>query len=189
VAVCDRAPAGLIADVGCGHGLVTALLVAGRSDRTVIGVDPDPKKISLARLGPGRLANVSFRPGTVETLLSDLQGKLDGVVVVDVIYLIPPEEWRGFLESCRRLLKPGGVLLLKEAEANSSWKTWKCLAQEQLMVRILRRTRSSGSVHLITREEVKRLLADTGLEEIEVTDLSKGYTTPHILFTAKCRLR
>jgi len=186
--VCDRAPAGLVADIGCGHGLVASLLAAGRTDRTVIGVDPDPKKISLARLGPGRLSNVSFRPGTVDTLLSDLQGKLDGVVVVDVLYLIPPENWPAFLESCHRLLKPGGVLLLKEAESTRSWKTWKCLAQEQLMVRILRRTRSSGSVHLITREEVKGLLGVTGFEKIEVIDLSKGYSTPHVLFTAKRRL-
>ena len=169
--MCDRAPAGLVADIGCGHGLVAALLAAGRTDRTVIGVDPDPKKISLARLGPGRLSNVSFRPGTVDTLLSDLQGKLDGVVVVDVLYLIPPENWPAFLESCHRLLKPGGVLLLKEAESTRSWKTWKCLAQEQLMVRILRRTRSSGSVHLITREEVKGLLGVTGFEKIDNLNL------------------
>jgi len=57
-----------------------------------------------------------------------------------------------------------------------------------LMVRILRRTRSSGSVHLITREEVKGLLGVTGFEKIEVIDLSKGYSTPHVLFTAKRRL-
>jgi 2-polyprenyl-6-hydroxyphenyl methylase/3-demethylubiquinone-9 3-methyltransferase len=179
----------LVADIGCGHGLVAALLAAGRADRTVVGVDPDPRKISLARLGPGRLSNVSFLPGTVDALLSDLQGKLDGVVVVDVLYLIPPEKWPTFLESCHRLLKPGGELLLKEAEATRSWKTWKCLAQEQLMVRILRRTRSSGSVHLITREEAKGLLRDRGFEKIEVIDLSKGYSTPHVLFTAKRRLR
>lgn len=183
--MCERAPAGLVADIGCGHGLVAALLAAGRPDRTVIGVDPDPKKISLARLGPGRLSNVSFRSGTVDTLLSDLQGRLDGVVVVDVLYLIPPEDWPGFLESCRKLLKPGGVLLLKEAEATRSWKTWKCLAQEQLMVTILRRTRSSGSLHLITREEVKRLLRDHGFGMVEIVDLSKGYSTPHVLFSAK----
>src|SRR5262249_26920467 len=75
VEVCRRAPAGLVADVGCGHGLVSALLGMGRQDRTIVGVDPDPVKIALAQLGPGRLSNVSFRKGTIESLLLELEGR------------------------------------------------------------------------------------------------------------------
>ena len=185
VEVCRRAPAGLIADVGCGHGLVTALLAVGRADRTVVAVDPDPKKISLARLGPGQLSNVSFQQGTIETLLLKSEGRLDAVLVVDVLYLLPSDDWPAFFGSCYRLLKPGGMLLLKEAEMGRSWKSWKCLAQEQLMVRLLQRTHSSGGLRLISRREAEDLLRAQHLELAETVDLSKGYSTPHVLFIAR----
>src|SRR4051812_17407510 len=53
-----RAPSGFVADIGCGHGLLTTLLAQGRSDRRVLGVDPDARKIEWARRGPGTLTNV-----------------------------------------------------------------------------------------------------------------------------------
>jgi len=185
VEVCRRAPAGLVADVGCGHGLASALLAVGRTDRTVVAVDPDPKKISLARLGPGQLSNVSFRQGTIERLLLELEGRLDAVLVLDVLYLLPGDGWPAFFGGCYRLLKPGGTLLLKEAEAGRSWKSWKCLAQEQLMVRLLQRTRSSGGLRLISRREAGDLLRAQRLELVDTVDLSRGYSTPHVLFIAR----
>jgi len=150
-------------------------------------VDPDPKKISLARLGPGQLSNVSFRRGTIETLLLELEGRLDAVLVVDVLYLLPSDGWPAFFESCYQLLKPGGTLFLKEAETARSWKSWKCLAQEQLMVRLLQRTHSSGGLRLISRGEAGDLLRAHRLELVETVDLSRGYSTPHVLFIAQRR--
>ena len=183
-ALAERCPAGRILDIGCGHGALIALL-AGETGRTVLGIDPDPRKIAWAKAGPGRLANVSLRKATVGELLPDLEGHFDAVAVADVLYLLPTEAWGHFADCCRRLLKPGGLLLLKEAEANRSWKHFKCLAQEQVMVRLLRRTHGSGGLTLQPRRFTEQLLAGRGFAVEEVVDLGAGYTTPHVLYVAR----
>jgi 2-polyprenyl-3-methyl-5-hydroxy-6-metoxy-1,4-benzoquinol methylase len=180
-----RAPAGKIADVGCGHGVLTALLARDRPDRQVFGVDPDAWKIAQARQGPGQLGNVVLEACGIEGLLPAHRGSFDAVIVCDVLYLLPISRWAGFLETALRLLKPTGVLLLKEAEGNGSWKHWKCLLQEMVMVGVLRRTRSSGAIVLQPRSATESLLQHTGFRVEEVVDLSKGYTTPHVLFVAR----
>lgn len=183
--VANRAPSGLLVDVGCGHGLLTALLALGRPDRTVIGVDPDERKISWAGRGPGALPNVELRLGGIEELSPQYDGKVDGITVADVLYLLPVPQWPDFLQACRTLLKPGGVLLLKEAEDDGGWKAKKCLAQEVVMVKLIGKTKGSGGLALRPRSYTERLLREAGFTVRETVDLSKGYTTPHVLFVAE----
>ena len=184
-AVASRVPAGgHVADVGCGHGLLAALLALGDSRRTVHGVDPDPRKIAWAEQGPGRLPNLKLEVGTVESLAERLPGHFDAVVVCDVLYLLPLARWPAFLREARRLLKPGGLLLLKEAEGDGSWKHRKCLAQEVVMVKLLGRTKAGGALELRPREAMEALLRQEGFTPRETVALGEGYSTPHILYTA-----
>jgi len=185
-AVASRVPAGgRVADVGCGHGLLSALLALGDSRRIVHGVDPDPRKIEWARGGPGRLPNVRAEVGTVESLAEQHAGQFDAVVVSDVLYLLPVERWPGFLREARRLLRPGGRLLLKEAEGDLSWKHLKCLAQEVVMVKLLGRTKAGGALVLQPREAMRALLRQAGFTPRETVELGEGYSTPHILYVAE----
>jgi len=185
-AVASRVPAGgRVADVGCGHGLLSALLALGDSRRIVHGVDPDPRKIEWARSGPGRLPNVRAEVGTVESLAEQHAGQFDAVVVSDVLYLLPVERWPGFLREARRLLRPGGRLLLKEAEGDLSWKHLKCLAQEVVMVKLLGRTKAGGALVLQPREAMRALLRQAGFTPRETVELGEGYSTPHILYVAE----
>ena len=176
----SRAPPGVIADVGCGHGLLTALLAVGHPERTVLGVDPDERKIALARAALRGVGNARFQVGRIE----DLAPSLDAVVVADVLYLLPVERWGDFLRAARRLLRPGGRLLLKEAEADGSWKYWKCVAQERVMVQLLRKTQSSGGLQFRPRAFTEGLLREAGFRVEETIALDRGYATPHVLFVA-----
>lgn len=179
-----RAPLeGRIADVGCGHGLLTALLAHDHPQRQVLGVDPDPRKIDWARRSAGRAPNARFELGSAASLQAD---SFEAITVADVLYLLPVAQWPAFFADCRRALVSKGVLLLKETEDDGTWKTLKCLAQEQLMVRVLRRTKSSGGLQLLPRERTMALLRAAGFDVREAVTLSRGYTTPHVLFVAVC---
>lgn len=184
LAVASRVPAGTVADIGCGHGLLSALLALAVPERTVVGVDPDARKIAWAKQSLAGLPNVRLEVGTVEALARELPGALDAAVVCDVLYLLPEEQWPGFLRTVRGLLRPGGRFLLKEVEGDGSWKHYKGLAQEWVMVSLLRRTKASGGMVLKPRAEVMRLLLESGFEVREVVALGAGYTTPHILYDA-----
>lgn len=184
-AVAAEVPAGAVtvADIGCGHGLLSALLALGDSARTVHGVDPDSRKVEWARRGLGGLPNVSVEVGTVEDVASRRAGTFDAAVVCDVLYLLPEEKWLGFLRTVRALLRPGGRFLLKEAEGDRSWKHYKCLTQEVVMVRLLGRTKAGGGLVLKPRAEMEALLREAGFSVRRTMELDRGYTTPHILYS------
>jgi 2-polyprenyl-6-hydroxyphenyl methylase/3-demethylubiquinone-9 3-methyltransferase len=175
-----------ILDVGCGHGLLCSLMSLGFPDRQIVGIDTDPKKIDWARRSVGKLGNTRFDVMNVERLASLEAATFDTVTVTDVLYLLPESEWPDFLAACHQLLKKKGRLLLKEAEDDGGWRTKKALLQEQVMVRLLGRTKGSGGLGFSPRERTQLLLERAGFRVTEVVSLSKNSTTPHVLFVADC---
>ena len=184
-ALAARAEGARLLDVGCGHGVLVALLAVGRPERQVVGIDPDERKIDWARTSVGRLANVELRACTIEELAAERPGDFDTVLVADVLYLLSAAAWRPFLAAARALLRPGGRLVLKEAEDDGSWRVKKALLQEQLMVRMLRRTHSSGAVGFAPRATLEDAVRGAGFAIEEVVPLARGYSTPHLLIVAR----
>ncbi|WP_404364013.1 class I SAM-dependent methyltransferase [Corallococcus coralloides] len=187
LAVASRVPSGTVADIGCGHGLLSAVMALAAPERRVLGVDLDERKVRWAKQALSGLPNVTLDVGSVEELARAQPHALDAVVVCDVLYLLPEEKWPGFLQSVRGLLKPGGRFLLKEVEGDRSWKHAKALAQEWVMVSLLGRTKASGGMVLKPRVDGVRLLRDAGFVVREVVGLGQGYTTPHLLYDAEAR--
>lgn len=170
---------GTVGDVGCGHGLLCALAAASPG-RRLVGVDPDPAKIAAAHCWLGHLPNVELRVGAA----ADLPAGLDAVAICDVLYLLPHPSWSEVLAACRDRLRHGGRLVLKEADVVPAWKHRKALAQEWVMVNLLRRTRSGGGLHFAPRAETARRLESVGFRVDLVRDLGRGYSTAHVLFVA-----
>jgi 2-polyprenyl-6-hydroxyphenyl methylase/3-demethylubiquinone-9 3-methyltransferase len=122
---------------------------------------------------------------TIEQLAAERPGAFDTVLVADVLYLLEAKAWAPFLRAARLLLRPGGLLVIKEAEDDGSWRVKKALLQEQLMVRLLRRTHSSGSVGFAPRAVLAEALREAGFAIDETVPLSRGYSTPHLLFVGR----
>jgi 2-polyprenyl-3-methyl-5-hydroxy-6-metoxy-1,4-benzoquinol methylase len=184
-ALAARAEGARLLDVGCGHGVLVALLAVGSPARHVVGIDPDERKIDWARASVGRLANVELRACTIETLAAERAGEFDTVLVADVLYLLAAAAWRPFLGAAHELLRRGGRLVLKEAEDDGSWRVRKALFQEQLMVRMLRRTHSSGAVGFAPRATLEAAVRAAGFAIEEVVPLARGYSTPHLMIVAR----
>ncbi len=181
----ERARGTDLLDVGCGHGVLVALLADGHPDRRVVGIDPDERKIEWARRSVGRCPNVELEACTIESLAARRPAAFDTVLVADVLYLLAADAWPPFLSAARRLLKPAGRIVLKEAEDDGSWRVTKALWQEKLMVHLLRRTHSSGAVGFVPRQVLERALADAGFAVEETVGLARGYSTPHLLLCAR----
>jgi 2-polyprenyl-6-hydroxyphenyl methylase/3-demethylubiquinone-9 3-methyltransferase len=108
----------------------------------------------------------------------------DCVIVADVLCLIARDTWPSFLDAARQLLRPGGRLVLKDAENDGSWRAVKALWQERLMVHVLRRTVSTGGIGFATREELAGFVTRAGFVVDDTTSYAHGYTAPHVLLTA-----
>jgi SAM-dependent methyltransferase len=101
-----REVTGKICDLGCGPGHITRYLHEHGAD--VFGIDLSPGMVEqAARRNPG----VPFEQGDMRALeLED--SSLGGIVLLYSIIHIPRDEVAGVLGELRRVLQPGGLLLV-----------------------------------------------------------------------------
>jgi 2-polyprenyl-3-methyl-5-hydroxy-6-metoxy-1,4-benzoquinol methylase len=105
---------GRILDVGCGFGLFAAYFGQTQPRRRITGVDPNPRRIRLARRVADRLGmrQHTFVVGDVRDAV--LEGPFDAAYVLDVMHHLPADDQWRVLERLRSLIVPGGMLLLKD---------------------------------------------------------------------------
>src|SRR5207253_2102569 len=109
-----------VLDIGAGHGLF-ARLVAARGAKRVVAVEPDTRKVQP-------VDGVDFVMGFDDVV----RGRFDAVVIVDVLYKIPMEQWDALLARCATRLAAGGTLIIKEHDPTARVKNAWNRAQEWL---------------------------------------------------------
>jgi 2-polyprenyl-6-hydroxyphenyl methylase/3-demethylubiquinone-9 3-methyltransferase len=104
-----RPLAGLrVLDVGCGGGLIAEPLA--RLGARVAGLDPALETIEAARRhAAGQNLDIDYRAGRVEELAADAAA-FDAVVCLEVVEHVP--DVAVFLQTCAKLVRPGGLMLL-----------------------------------------------------------------------------
>ncbi len=125
---------GRILDVGCGFGLFAAYFGQTHPGRRIVGVDPDARRIAIARDVAARLTlrDHEFLVGDIRD--APLTGSFDGAYVLDVMHHLPQGEQRGVLERLRSLLVPGGVLVVKDITTEPRFGLLFTEALDRLMV-------------------------------------------------------
>jgi len=105
---------GYILDYGCGPGRISALL--GGQGFRVLGIDPSPEMIAVAKGQKAELPSVEFR--VLESRPLDVaEGSFDAIVCSSVIEYEPrPEE---LLSRFIAALRPGGALIISFANSRS----------------------------------------------------------------------
>lgn len=98
----------LILDVGCGGGLVAEPLA--RLGARVTGIDASERNIAVARAHAHESGiTIDYRETTAEALAAAGE-RFDAVLALEIVEHVtdPP----GFVETCARLVAPGGALIL-----------------------------------------------------------------------------
>ncbi|MET7341071.1 class I SAM-dependent DNA methyltransferase [Streptomyces sp. NPDC087866] len=161
-----RADGGLpVADLGCGPGHVTAHLAGLGLDAH--GVDVSPRMVELARR---RHPELRFAAGEMDALaLPD--GGLGGIVAWWSILHTPPDRLPALFTEFRRVLAPGGRLLLGFHAGNGEPYTSQ--------------KRAGGfayAIHLLAPDEVGRQLERAGFA------VTARLTTPGTRWPQVCLL-
>jgi SAM-dependent methyltransferase len=100
-------PPGLVLDVGCGPGHVGRFLVD--RGRDVTGIDLSPAMIEQARrLNP----RMTFEVGDMRNLAAYEEGSVAGIVAFYSLIHIARDDVPRVLDELKRVLAPGGKLLL-----------------------------------------------------------------------------
>ena len=171
---------GNILDFGCGHGVVSLYLVMSSPDRKVTGVDVDDEKILDAQAA-AKAAGVDAAFDVVEPG-SRPTGEWDGIVIVDVLYLLGRRAALDVLDAAVDALVAGGVLVVKEVDTRPRWKYWFAAAQEFVATKILRIT-EGAQVEFVPPAVLAGHLRSRGLT-VERRPCDHGRLHPHHLIVA-----
>jgi SAM-dependent methyltransferase len=181
---------GTLLDLGCGRGLLLALLACAR-ERHAQGGWPADWPAPPAQL---ELQGIERREDHALLAQRALEGRarisrgdiLDGgfpgcsaVVLLDVLLYLGERGQRDVLARAAAALEPGGVLLLREADAAAglSFQVTRC-AERTLEVL---RGRLASRLHYRTTEQWKRLLRSQGLS-VAAEPMSAGTPFANVLF-------
>ncbi|NUT92449.1 MAG: methyltransferase domain-containing protein [Saccharothrix sp.] len=105
-------PDDLVVDVGCGTGSLALLLHRLEPRARVVGLDPDPEVLALARR---KAPDVQWRVGPGDRVAEVLgEGAADTVVSSLVLHQCPPPVKRSILAAAARVLRPGGKLVVAD---------------------------------------------------------------------------
>jgi uncharacterized protein (DUF2062 family)/ubiquinone/menaquinone biosynthesis C-methylase UbiE len=124
---------GTLVDVGCGQGLMLALLAeaarAWNGGQWPAGLPPPPRADRLigieTRRGVAALARRALA-GEAEIIEADARTRAPAqcraVLLFDVLHMMPRADQEQLLTSIARVLDPGGVILVREADAAAGWR-------------------------------------------------------------------
>jgi len=165
-------PGGIVLDVPCGTGRYFELVIG--SGRRVVGADQSAGMVEQARARG--LAESVEQIGLQELAYSDA---FDGVLCIDAMEHVPPEDWPGVVNNLGRALRPGGFLymsleVLPDQEAHVDQALADALAQGFPAVRGEDVGEDTGGYHFYpSNEQVTGWLAAARLAISEdVTDMS-----------------
>ncbi len=109
---------GRVVDLGCGRGIMLALLAAtqsGRANRELVGIDASRRAIRIARVGV---------PPHVHLEVGDLAEagipRSAAILLLDVLHYLPLADQDQVLERAAAALEPTGTLLIREADQSAT---------------------------------------------------------------------
>lgn len=184
LAVAQYVPSGRVVDVGCGFGMLAAVLALRDPARQVYGIDVDAGKIARAQRYFGSLPNVRFVEGDLaETTLPDA----DAIVIYDVLHHLRDTLVDRVLAQARARLGPKGRLVIKENDIEPPWKYRVSQAVE--WVALGAGVTASDPVRFRSRQDWCLALEQAGFSVIHAEHLyaKEGFFVPHSLFIAEPR--
>jgi SAM-dependent methyltransferase len=126
---------GEMLDIGTGRGQLPLLLLELGRATSVRGVDWDARKVAEAQRaalgeteGMTRL-NAVFVQGDVRTTGF---GSADTILLIDLLHYFAVEEQNAILDRAVAAVRPGGRLLVREADRQRGWRSFLTLVEEQV---------------------------------------------------------
>ena len=148
-------------DIGCGGGLLCEPMA--RLGATVIGADAAARNIPVAEVHAAQSGlEIDYRHTTAEAM-ADAGEQFDVVLNMEVVeHVADPLE---YLTACRKLLRPGGLMICSTINRNPKSYMMAIVGAEQIMRWLPKGTHDWRK--FITPDELFDLLGKAGLDPVD----------------------
>jgi ubiquinone/menaquinone biosynthesis C-methylase UbiE len=178
-AVLDLTPLHHVLDLACGPGEWVLEVAKACPDAQVTGIDRSQTMIRFAQqVAHSHSPRVAFQVMDVTEPLAFPDASFDLIHARLIFGFMKPETWPRLLAECRRLLRPGGMIILVEAEEPFSTSP----AFEYLMhcftqaLRQIGQSFSPDGRHSGITAVLSRLLTDTGFTDVQQQAYALNYS-------------
>jgi uncharacterized protein len=161
---------GRIYDVGCGYGFSSYMLAFLSAEREITGIDFDEKKIAVAAHCKQNTGNVTFHSSDA---LKYNYENADGFMISDVLHYLSKEAQAALIGLCISKLNPGGVLVIRDADASLEKRHRGTRISELFSVRLMGFNKSDNKqLHFISSQEMVEMLKPYNVE-MKIIDQTK----------------
>lgn len=183
---------GRLLDLGCGRGILLSLLVTAR-DRLARGLHPEgwppPSRLQLVGIESSLHAATAARNALgagADILVADLaEAPLPparAALLLDVLHYLPAPAQEELLARVAAALEPGGLLLIRDADAAAGWRFTATRVQERACALARRHWRQR--FHYRSAAQWRRLLESTGFQ-VDVQPMAEGTPYANVLLAAR----
>lgn len=183
---------GRLLDLGCGRGILLSLLATAR-ERLGRGLYPQgwppPSRLELAGIESSLQAATAARSALgaeADIQVADLRDAplppARAVLLLDVLHYLPAAAQEGLLARVAAALTPGGLLLIRDADAAGGWRFAATRIQERACA--LGRRHWKQRFHYRSAAQWRQLLESTGFR-VEVEPMAEGTPYANVLLAAR----
>lgn len=185
---------GRLVDLGCGRGILFSLLVTvtagddAAPDMELVGFERRPDHLRAARIALAahlrdRRPNLSLELHEADLAAPGFQvPPCDTAALLDVLHYLPPAAQERLVEGAAAAVAPGGLLLLRDADAGAGWRFRATAAAERLCAAL--RGHWRPGFHYRSRDAWQELLEAGGLT-VESRPMSEGTPYGNVLLVAR----
>lgn len=167
---------GTLLDLGCGQGLLLALLREARPGLSLHGIDAHARRVGIARRALGADAFIEQRD-----LRQAVFPRCSAIAALDVLYYLERKDADQVIRKAADALEPAGVLLIREPDsaAGVTFQLTRLSAWFDAAVR----GNAGGSRNYRSAAEWRAQLEGLGLR-VDAEPMSQGTPFANVLFAA-----
>lgn len=163
-----------VLDVGCGGGLLSEGMAVRGAE--VTGIDLSEKPLGVARLHLLESGQqVDYRKVAVEQLAAEMPGSFDIVTCLEMLEHVPDPA--SIVDSCARLVKPGGQVFFSTINRNPKAYLFAVIGAEYLLQMLPKGTHDFAK--FIKPSELTRWCKQSGLEPDDLVGMTYNPLTRH----------
>lgn len=147
-------PQGQITDIGCGFGMLCYMLAMLSDKRKLLGIDYDEDKIGVARHAWLKNEQTDF---VYANALEFNLPESDVFILSDILHYMSYENQELLLKKCIRLLKPNGMIIIRDGNKSDKKKHKVTKFTELLSTRIIRFNKTQEELCFTSEQQVQHI--------------------------------